>query len=823
MKTEGLFLCSLKKSRTGQDVAVTLKDIEIPDSIAEIFQKSDEIVAQLGSNIQQIYYTVGRVKLNGQKRVGVDQKYAFFDLDYVIQNKKQEYIKIFCEHFKLDVNKTAVVDSGYGLQFIIELEHSCNEKDFAEANKNFHTHKRLLELKLEDSGLIGTFETYKGPQKTHFDTAVFRLASLARLPFTINHDPKKERETRKTSLIQGNLEPQAKSLGALLQTDLKGDEDAPSTGNLKVDGEYVKAHCGLLKWALNTPEKIHEKDFFFTVGLLKRCYDDESEGEKACLEWFKLVREKTESPTVGSYSEKKALEKIIRTQPATYKKLIAHYGEEMFKSDPGYPRHKHPLQMHSPDFIETEGSGFRFPPPPGKQYRRMDHSGLVKYFKKKKGYFVSEISEPQKTLYYFDKTHYKVLHPAEALEFALEHVVPEPSKDERSEFLSRVALENMQDLNQLFFEKTDGFVNTESGIVNIKSGELLPHSHDFGFSYVLPYKYDPSATCPLWESTVAEYMKGCEENIEILQMYGGYVLAGGSCKAQAVLILTGEGQNGKSVYWKLLAKLLGWVEGGAFSPMKEPEFERPHALANLRTKLMCVIEEPEPYLKSSFWESIKDYSAGGVISGSLKFKNQIEFENRAKFIISMNQFASGTAQTFGFLRRLKIVHFPHIIPDEKRIHEFEDRLLREEGSGILNWFMEGYRKLEKIGFKFPTTKPMEASLEEYKINTNMVYAFSHEIGIEHGNPSDKGFATGDLDVHYLDGNNSGMLRDKLYEKYADFVKAQFPESDSHRYKIEAKNKFSQKLRQYFKFEEKRVGGRGSQRYVLVGIRIKNVE
>lgn len=824
MQQEGIFLVQISKSRANEDIIKTLTDIECPKTIPELLEKSPELVSRLGDRVQQIYYTCGRIVPGiGAKRKHLDQDCIMFDIDHVIQDKKDAYIELFLNEFSLDKNKTGIVDSGYGLQFIIQVEEKFFKKDFENCAEYFKKHKRLFDLKMQDSGLIGKFTVKKGSNvtttETQLDTSVFRPISLARMPGTMNHAPDKNREMRKTHLLQGKVAPQAKTLLALMQKNLEDVEAEPEgldTRTLKIDSQFVKENCGFIKWGLTHKDKVHEKDFFLMIGLLKALGKTEADGEASCLEYFREVQKVTESPTLQSRNERWALEKIIRARPASYKAIDTQSDES--KTDPGRPFVAHPLQLRSPNFIATLETGFRFLTKDGKP-GRVDQDGLLTHYLNECGHFVSEISDPTKTLYRFDETHYRDLHPAELQKFALDHVEPAPAKEERMEFLARVGLENMMDLNELFHKKTEGLINTASGVVDVRTGALVPHSEAFGFTYVLDTKYDARAQCPEFMTVMNAWMKGTEENIAILKMFGGYVLAGGSCKAQAILILTGGGQNGKSVFWKLLAKLMGWTKGGAFCSLKEQDLEKSHSLADLRTKLLCSIEEPDPYLKSAFWEAMKDYSAGGAITGAHKFKGNITFENRAKFILSMNQFSSGTAQTFGFLRRLKIVNFPHTIPETDRIAEFEDVLIAREGPGILNWFLEGYRELEALSFKFPTTTPMHASLEEYKTTTNMVYAFSKDLEIEEGNPSDAGFATGNSGLHYLGGLESGLLLDPLYERYAEFVMDQFPEGES-RYKIESKPIFSRKLLQYFpKGHSKKLGDRSNRKRVLTGLRL----
>jgi P4 family phage/plasmid primase-like protien len=821
METPKIEIIRRKFKRDGSDFWVRVSQTPKYDSVPELFKNVQEYLSKLNDEERtNLYYTQGYTtkdpdkEKNEHTRMYHGQNVVVWDIDHIPIENADKIIDKTCEVMGYDKLKTGIVKTGYGVQLTIAvIEKFMSNKTIKTAYKK---KGQWLESKLRESGL------FEGAPKANVDLSVIDPNKLARLGGTINYKP--ARLSAPSVFINTNIEPQFQSVEVLLNITTEKPLEKESTKKekriLDIDEEAVKTHCGFLKYRLENVSDIHEPEARAVASILKTFKN----GDDLAIDFFREVRDSGDSNTVAEFDDAEIFKRVAAIEGPYSCETIAALSDKC-KGCP-FKKAGCPVNIRSEKFAVNKAreSGFRVPGTARNPIGRVLHDDLLKFYVSENNYFVSEISEHQKTFYQFNGKYFEELYKAPILNFAMKHVFPSPTRDEREEFFSRVALHNAVNINNLFYHKTEGHINFNNGILDVRGGKFLDHSHEYGFTYVLPYDYDPNADCPMWKKAIGEYMLGTEENIEILQMYGGYILAGGSCDAQAILILTGGGQNGKSVYWKLLGKILGWVQGAAFCTMKEPDFAKSHALAALRTKLMAVIEEPDPYTKSTFWEALKDYSAGGVISASLKFKNNIEFENRAKFVISMNQFSSGTAQTFGFIRRLKIVHFPHQIPDEQRIGAYEDVLLKAEGSGIVNWFIEGYRKLLKLDFKFPMNSQMKVTLEEYQTDTNMVFAFAKHIELEYGNPCDEGFATGNLNWHALLGEDkAGVFLDALYMSYNNFIKDQYGD-DVSRVRREPKNHFSRKIRQIFpKSQLVKAGPRGSQKLVLTGLRAVQVD
>ena len=697
-KTEGLFLVEIKESKSGKEIIKNIQDVEIPDSIPELFAKEKEIVAKLGARIQQIYYTVGRVDTSKGGRVGLTQSAYLLDIDYVDQERKDDYIKIVCDYFEVDPAKVGIVDSGYGLQFIFAFKTPAKKEDFDATGDAFQQSKRIIEGRFRDAGLLKNFETHKGTVSTHVDTSVHRLASLARMPGTVNHAEKKNREARTARAINATIQPVAESLTALFKTQSKPEAKAENKTTVKIlpaetDGEYVLQNCGLLKWALVSPHEIHEKDFFFVVGILKHCGKTEQEGEDLCLKWFREVQKKSPSPTLQSYTEDRALEKIIRAEPATYKKLEAHFGREMFANDPDRAQNAHPLQMHSKTFIveRAKANGFHkiTLTKSGNVIKEPDYESLRVFFEEQFPYN----SCNEKCWVFNGKFFYK--YEDDFLKnFAQTHFNPIADTRMVNEFCNLVLRTNL--VSPEFWDNaSQGHMNFDNGVLCLKDRGFVPHEANktmrYKFRAVLPYAYDPQATAPNFEKFISDVTMGEKEHIQNLLEFFGYAISGDqNWLAQTLLLYGPEGGNGKSTTLEILKEVVGQ---GFYSSISFDDLANDQKCALLEGKLFNVFDESESskFLQSKVW---KNLTTGGEITVKTIFEKPYTIKNRAKMLFATNHMPKSNDTSKAFFRRWLVIPFERNFIEEGISDPFILDRLRSELPGIVNLLISAYSNLK---------------------------------------------------------------------------------------------------------------------------------
>ena len=93
------------------------------------------------------------------------------------------------------------------------------------------------------------------------------------------------------------------------------------------------------------------------------------------------------------------------------------------------------------------------------------------------------------------------------------------------------------------------------GKVRIRSKfyNLMEHTKNWISESVLPFDYDPAATCPYWLATLDQYHNGDPEAIKALQMMFGLCLTHDT-SYQKIFFLLGPPRSGKGTINRLLQK-----------------------------------------------------------------------------------------------------------------------------------------------------------------------------------------------------------------------------------------------------------------------------
>ncbi|MCH6547089.1 MAG: DNA primase, partial [Gemmatimonadetes bacterium] len=65
-------------------------------------------------------------------------------------------------------------------------------------------------------------------------------------------------------------------------------------------------------------------------------------------------------------------------------------------------------------------------------------------------------------------------------------------------------------------------LNVSNGTLNLKSGELRPHSREDLITELIPIPYEADATCPTWETFLARVLANDQTLIAFLQRAIGY-------------------------------------------------------------------------------------------------------------------------------------------------------------------------------------------------------------------------------------------------------------------------------------------------------------
>lgn len=269
------------------------------------------------------------------------------------------------------------------------------------------------------------------------------------------------------------------------------------------------------------------------------------------------------------------------------------------------------------------------------------------------------------------------------------------------------------------FDSNPSYLVLDNCILDLDTYEVKEHSPYYFTKVKLPVVYDVSQDCPAIKKFLNEVFY--QDDIPIVQEFSGSCLWR-NYETQKALMLVGDGANGKSTFVRLIKALIG-SENIASKTLQELELNR-FAKAELYGKLVNLFADlPEAALKST--TTFKSLTGGDPITAEYKGKTGFPFINYAKLVFSTNAVPEAiNDDTFAFFRRWILLTLPNRF---EGVNEDKDLLKKlttpEELSGLLNWTLEGLKRLRSKGWKFSYSKTTDQLKEEYIRKSSPMKAF----------------------------------------------------------------------------------------------------
>lgn len=262
------------------------------------------------------------------------------------------------------------------------------------------------------------------------------------------------------------------------------------------------------------------------------------------------------------------------------------------------------------------------------------------------------------------------------------------------------------------FDRDPSLLCCANGVVNLRTGELLPHSRDHLFTRASPVAFDPAAKCPRFERFLEEIFPNDTALSDWVRLAIGYS-ATGDTREQCAFFLLGDGANGKSVLVETIRYVLGGFTAAAdIETFVNRENQRgpSNDLARLAHVRLVASSEPEEgaALAEGFLKSI---TGGETITARFLFREHFEFQPQFKLWISTNVRPKVRGTDNGIWRRIRLIPFRVTFPEERQDQQLL-QTLRGEATGILAWIIRAAVDWYERGL--PLCDSVRAATQEYR-------------------------------------------------------------------------------------------------------------
>ena len=268
------------------------------------------------------------------------------------------------------------------------------------------------------------------------------------------------------------------------------------------------------------------------------------------------------------------------------------------------------------------------------------------------------------------------------------------------------------------------FIPCANGMLRLADKHLLAFSPSYRRRNKLAVPFDPTAKCPLFLDTLMRAALDANE-LDLLQRWCGLALIGENL-AQKILILTGTAGGGKGTFVRVLNGVIGQTNLASLRPQLLGErFELGRFLGKT---LLYGADVPENFLNQRGASVLK--SLTGYDPVTLEFKNSNESPSiicRFNVIATCNSRLTVRLEgdTDAWRRRLAIIEY-HKPKPHQMIADLDRQILEKEGSGVLNWMLEGLDKLRADGWLLQLTTQQQGAVDNLLLESEGHAVFARE-------------------------------------------------------------------------------------------------
>lgn len=268
-------------------------------------------------------------------------------------------------------------------------------------------------------------------------------------------------------------------------------------------------------------------------------------------------------------------------------------------------------------------------------------------------------------------------------------------------------------------------LNTPGGIVDLRTGELHPS--------------DPAALCTkatavtpgtegadLWRSFLETITCGDNDLAAYLQTVAG-MAALGRVYTETLLIATGDGGNGKSTFFNVLARVLG-----DYSTSVRPALlltgnaNNGAELAALRGVRLALAAETEEGQRLDV-ATVKALCSTDRVAANPKYKPPFSFTPSHTLVLYTNFLPRVGSSDRGTWARLTVLPFnAHLRDTAGEKKDFAEILFTQAGGAVLSWMIEGARRFIANGYKLASPTVVREALAEYRKSCDWLGAFIEE-------------------------------------------------------------------------------------------------
>ena len=285
----------------------------------------------------------------------------------------------------------------------------------------------------------------------------------------------------------------------------------------------------------------------------------------------------------------------------------------------------------------------------------------------------------------------------------------------------------MLEVEQRNLDADEFMLNTPTLTYDLRQGTKFPMEHRPEHFITKQTTVDPSSDgADIWASALDTFFLKDTDLIDYVQRMVG-LSAIGKVYVEALIIAYGEGRNGKSTFWNVIARVLGTYSGNISADMLTVGCRRnvKPELAEAKGKRMLIAAELEEGMRLNT-ANVKQLCSTDEIYAEKKYKDPFSYTPTHTLVLYTNHLPKVGAIDKGTWRRLIVIPFDAKIEGSADIKNYADYLFEKAGGAILTWVIEGARKVIADNYKIEPPQKVRDAIEHYKESNDWLSYFLSE-------------------------------------------------------------------------------------------------
>lgn len=299
-------------------------------------------------------------------------------------------------------------------------------------------------------------------------------------------------------------------------------------------------------------------------------------------------------------------------------------------------------------------------------------------------------------------------------------------------------------------------------VVDTRTREVFEFSPKHVQFVQMPYEYDELARSVMWKKFLDRVLPSKVYQKILQEFLGSLFVSRKLVKMETMMILYGNGSNGKSVIFDTVVGILGRdsVSNFGIDELTGKGQERKRNIASINGKRLNYSSESRHMTLKGDSGTLKALISGEPIEARPMYGDNFTVDEIPHIMINANALPNVDDWTYGMRRRICVLPFTEEISKEEQNKELSKQL-QDEYPAIFNWMLDGRDSFARNGYKLTESVELEDFMEEYEHSFNNVSRFMKESGYY---PYMRDFNT--INPVWMKGT-------AIYKKYKDWVAVNF--------------------------------------------------